>query len=656
MKYSQDIINTFFEEINELISDFEVNVNSLQENPQNKEVINKIYRNVHSIKGEAALMQFINFSTIAHKVEDMLSLIRDGKLAVDNEVIEILDITISLFYKILSMIKTAGSDAIDSDTILNKIAGKIGTAGSTDAGSADNDSIKPSIPLKDIKNHFKELNFKFLYEIEIYVSDIPMKYARAFLVYNNLTSAGDILFSTVDFMNEEPDENYAHFIIYLASDMEEGDVYNLTDVGDIKKAGVKVVPVTDDSSVNEKADVQEVKSNSIRVDIRKIDNLMDDIGEIIISYNKLRKFKDRISAEINQSQYMEFNDLLDSIKLIIDSMQDNVMRVRMIPIKVLFNKLPRLVNEIAGALNKDVNISFSGGDTEIDKTVIDELKEPLLHIIRNSIDHGIETPQERAAMGKPEQGRVTVSAYQSGNNIVINVEDDGRGIDIGKIRKKVIEKELLSEAEALRAAPAELLRFIFSPGFSTKDQVSEISGRGVGMDVVKNSIESLRGSIKISSKRNFGTKISIILPLTIAITNSLIVFSRGFYFAIPLYFIVETLRVLDSELEFVESMPFLNMEEEVIPLLYLDKILNLKDYAKKQVYDESDNKRNKVFIVLVRAKGKKVGLIIDKLIGEQYIVVKPLENVVENFKGLSGATVLGDGSIAYILDPTLLIG
>ncbi len=652
MEYSQNIINTFFEEINELVSNFEINVNNLQASPDDINIINKIYRNVHSIKGEAALMQFNNFSTLAHKAEDMFSLIRDNKLTVTSDVIDILDSIISAFYEILKIVKNNKTDEYDISVLVSKINAICDFSESEKIYTGEKSAEEAEVAEDEIIDEFSQSGYNLLYRIEIFVADIPMKYARAFLVYNNLTGSGDILYSTVDFLSEQDDNKYSHFILYLATDEEEKAIYDLVDVGDIKKVSVKLIKDKKTSGKNE-TETEKIISTSIRVDTKKIDKLMDNVGEVIISYNKLQKFKENISHRLNKHEYIEFNDLLDKIKLIIDSMQDNVMNVRMIPIKTLFNKLPRLVNEIAKTLDKNVSISFSGGDTEIDKTVIDELKEPLLHIIRNSIDHGIEPPAERVAMGKPEQGKVSISAHQSGNNIIINVEDDGRGLDIAKIRKKIIEKDLLAESEALKLPANQLLKYIFSPGFSTKDNVSEISGRGVGMDVVKSSIESLRGSIKLSSKRNFGTNISIILPLTIAITNSLIVYSKGFYFAVPLYFIIETVRVMESEIEYLDNSLFLHIGEEVIPLVYLDKILNLSAY--KLDIENYEDKKNKIFIVLVRFKNKKVGLIIDKLIGEQYIVIKPLKNIVDNFKGLAGATVLGDGNIAYIIDPTNLL-
>ena len=465
-------------------------------------------------------------------------------------------------------------------------------------------------------------------------------------------------------MNEEDDENYKTFFIYYASNYDENNIYDFIDVADISRINIR----KEEREEFEKKNIKEEKKNLtglkeekdkfksyfIRVDLRKIEKIMDNMGELIMSYNKLQKFKENISSFLNNDNRILFNDLLDEIKLIIDNTQNSLMNVRMIPIKNLFSKLPRLVNEISRELNKDVTIIFSGEDTEIDKNIIDELKEPLLHIIRNSIDHGIETVEERIKKGKSKKGIIKISAHQSGNKIIIDIEDDGRGINIEKIRKKIIEKGILSENEVLRLSKEEVVKYIFTPGFSTKDEISEISGRGVGMDVVKKSIDKLKGSIRIYSKKNKGTKFSIILPLTIAITESLIIMARDFYFAIPLYFVVETVRLKKNEIENLESSLFLRNEDELIPLVDLNDILEL-DKLTNFTNSEINNKKDKIFIVIVLYKDKKVGLIVDKLIGEQYIVMKPLKNVVENFKGLTGATVLGDGKVAYILDPNQLL-
>ncbi|MBU1078755.1 MAG: chemotaxis protein CheA, partial [Spirochaetes bacterium] len=410
---------------------------------------------------------------------------------------------------------------------------------------------------------------------------------------------------------------------------------------------------------------KDVITNSVRVNIKKIEDLMDSVGELLVNYNSMEKFHENLinkKFSFNKSDKSKFFDIIAQFKRLIDMLQDNVMKFRMVPIKTLFDKLPRLIRTISKEMNKKASLSISGEYTEVDRPVIEEIREPITHIIRNSIDHGLESREERKQKGKPETGTVKIFSYQSGNNIIIEISDDGRGIDTQKIRETLRKKNLVPESKLKKLKDNQILSFIFQPGFSTSEKVTEISGRGVGMDVVKTNLEKIQGKILIKTKKDKGTSIIISIPLTVAITKALIVQSSNMYFAIPLYSIKETLRVYSDEIEEVDQYKVINLRKSLLSILRLSDMFELKDKVITGDKEDDDistgrkkKKKNRFFVVIVNYGNRPLGLIVDKLVTEQDIVIKPLSEYVEKIYGVSGVTILGDGNVAYILDPINLI-
>ncbi|MGB9840670.1 chemotaxis protein CheA, partial [Thermovenabulum sp.] len=405
----------------------------------------------------------------------------------------------------------------------------------------------------------------------------------------------------------------------------------------------KVSATTENSSkdinkIGEEKDTKDIKKKSgktLRVDIERLDNLMNLVSELIIIKTRLEEIEGDLDKDQDKREAIEY------LSRITSNLHDAVMKVRMVPIENVFNRFPRIVYDLSKELNKKVNLIIEGAETELDRTVIDEIGDPLLHIVRNAIDHGIEKPEERVKIGKPEEGNLIMKAYHDGNNVVIEINDDGAGIDCERIARKAVEKGIVDEAKALRMKETELLSLIFEPGFSTSEKITDISGRGVGLDVVKSKIESLGGNVEVYTKKGEGTKFLIRLPLTLAIIQALMIKVDEEKYAIPLNTIRETVIVSTNEIKKVYKKDVIVLRGKVIPLISLHEVL---ETSKKGYINE------KIIVVVVKKGEKDIGLIVDDLIGEQEIVIKSLGNYLKNLKFIAGATILGDGQVALILD------
>ena len=374
------------------------------------------------------------------------------------------------------------------------------------------------------------------------------------------------------------------------------------------------------------------------MDIDRLDNLMNLVSELIIIKTRMDDLSGASSKE-NMTEAIEY------LERITTNLHDAVMKVRMVPVERVFNRFPRMVRDLSKELNKEINLEMSGEDTEVDRTVIDEIGDPLIHIIRNSIDHGIETPEERLKHGKPEEGTVILKAYADGNNVVIEVIDDGKGIDTDRIKKKAIEKEIINEQERELLSQEEVITLLFAPGFSTSEEVSDVSGRGVGLDVVKSKIESINGSIEMDSEVNKGTRFIIRIPLTLAIIQALLIKLGDEIYAIPLSSITEITSITKDSIRSIQGQEIILYRGKTIPIVKLNELMEIKS---TDILDEH-------VVVVVRKGEKQAGLLIDGLIGQQEIVIKPLGKYLSNIKYLSGATILGNGNISLILDINSLI-
>ncbi|MGB9813172.1 MAG: chemotaxis protein CheW [Thermovenabulum sp.] len=670
-------LSVFIEESNEYIQKLN---NELLELEKNKEKnVDEIFRYMHTLKGMAGTMGFEKFTELSHQLEDLLDAIRSEKIIVNSDVVDILLEGVDILQELVEEISESGQEGEkDISKILEKIKRIMQIENLMKSKEKDtefkvgkeNEKIVEH-PLNEYELRIFEEAYKKdlnVYQIRVEIhQDCLLKSARAFLVFKAVENFGEVV-KTVPEVKDIEDEKFdREFFIYLISNsnidtikksiesiseinkvtIREIDVEKILQTSkfyvkpqkneEINKKFVEAANKENKENVEEKdlKDAKKKLGKTLRVDIDRLDNLMNLVSELIIIKTRLEELEGDLDRDQNKREAIEY------LSRVTSNLHDAVMKVRMVPIENVFNRFPRIVYDLSKELNKKVKLIIEGAETELDRTVIDEIGDPLLHIVRNAIDHGIETPEERVKYGKAEEGILKMKAYHDGNNVVIEISDDGSGIDCDKVVRKAVEKGIIDESKALRMKETEIISIIFEPGFSTSEKVTDISGRGVGLDVVKSKIESLGGNVEVYTKKGEGTKFLIRLPLTLAIIQALMVKVNEEKYAIPLNAIRETVIVSKEEIKKVYKKDVVVLRGKVIPLIRLHEILDA----------EFDEKQRDKFIVVVVKRGEKdIGLIVDDLIGEQEIVIKSLGNYLKSLKFIAGATILGDGQVALILD------
>lgn len=648
-----EYLNLFLEESREHLQNINEGLLKLEQNPQDEETLNEIFRSAHTLKGMAATMGYENIAELTHKMENLLSKLREFEVEFTSEIGD-------LFFK-----------CVDS---LDLMVEKIASGNNEDHDISDlvelliyyeqQDSSQRNILEQDLEenidfNEFEEKlitqglnnNFNF-YKITVEIAeDCVMKGVRAFMVFRSLEEIGEIIKSipsTQEIEDEIFDNEFSVFILSKNSSQEVKELLgNITDVtvkeiispslGDIPETNQleQLATKTDNNTKNKKDNLNHKLSQTVRVDIGKLDNLMNLVGELVIN-------KTRLEQIYKTNDLSALNETVEQIDRITSELQNVVMNVRMVPIDQVFNRFPRMVRDLAKELGKDVNFILEGKETELDRTVIDEIGDPLVHLIRNSLDHGVETSTERQRKGKDPTATLKLIARQEGNSVVIVVEDDGKGISIEKVKNKALEKGLCTEAEIEQMDPEGILNLIFRAGFSTTEEISDLSGRGVGLDVVKTKINSLSGSVMVESQEGEGTRFTIKLPLTLAIIQALLVKVQQEVYAIPLANIDETTIIGESNIKNIQDQEVMMLRGKILPLLKLEKALELPL--------SSWDMEKEYFVVVVRKGNQQVGLVVNELIGQQEIVITSLGKLLSGISGIAGAAILGDGKVALILD------
>ncbi|MGC8971016.1 MAG: chemotaxis protein CheW [bacterium] len=618
----------------------------LEKTPGNKELLNEIFRIAHTIKGMSATMGFNNIATLTHNMENILDDLRKDRIKASGDIINLLFFSLDALEKGLELISTSGAD----ESPLVREAIERFEKGIEDKGAtpAIEDISTKNLPLDQYNLAVIEEAVRKgfnVYRIHVKLKEgTVLKSVRAYMVFKTLEDRGDIIHSepsATDLENEKFDLDFTVvFITREGKDTIRNLIMQISEIDTVDISPI-TIEITKETKEEIKAKPQEIPieregikalsrmGQTIRIDVERLDELMNLVGELVIQRTRLAQIK-------------ELGNATDELARITNELQNLVMKVRMVPIEQVFNRFPRMVRDLSQESNKKVRLEIYGAETELDKTVVDAMGDPLMHLIRNAIDHGIEPPEERLKLGKPEEGLVKLSAYHEGNNIYIEVEDDGAGIDVEKVKKKAIEKGLISEESISRMSVEDVYNLLFIPGFSTSDKVTDISGRGVGMDVVKRRVEELNGTIKMESNPGKGTKVIIRLPLTLAIIQSLLVKVSDEIYAIPLNNIEEIVKLEESEIRTIKSSEVLYSRGRVIPLYRLSEVLGLP-------YKNRCN-----FAVIVRTGGKQIGIAVDDLIGEEEIVIKSVDKMVNLNRNFVGATILGNGKVALILDVNTL--
>ncbi|MCQ4921771.1 chemotaxis protein CheA [Tissierella carlieri] len=657
-------INIFVEEAKEHLQNMNDVLLELEKNPSHLGHINEIFRVAHTIKGMSGTMGFHNMANLTHEMENVLQAARNNDIELSENIIDILFECFDALDSSVSHIIDFGTEEDDNNQIIiNKLTNLLNEEKNGKHENIPVDDLKiDNFVLEAIKKAKKEgLN---IYRIDFVLSESCMlKSARAFIIFNTLETFGEIIYSNPSVEDIEDEKFDLKFSVLLVSDNDKSIILSelnqiseienitLTDSEDnnsnkIIESKESEVP-TDSNIVMDEVNVKSEKTTqthsgkvgkTVRVDIDRLDNLMNLVSELIIIKTRMDDLSEKTTGE-NMTEAIEY------LERITTNLHDAVMKVRMVPIERVFNRFPRLVRDLSKELGKEIDLQMSGEETEVDRTVIDEIGDPLIHMIRNSIDHGIELPADRIKIGKPEVGTVVLKSYPDGNNVVIEVEDDGRGMDHNLIKRKAVEKGILDEREAENLSIEDSINLLFEPGFSTAETISDVSGRGVGLDVVKSKIESINGNIEIESVKDKGTKFIIRIPLTLAIIQALLIKLNDEIYAIPLSSITEIINISNDQIRDVQGQEIVLYRGMTLPIIRLKDILGI-----------DDNRESEDLVVVVVKKGdKQAGLIVDNLIGQQEIVIKGLGKYLGGVKYLSGATILGNGNISLILDINSLI-
>lgn len=683
-------LEIFIDESNEHLQTLNDQVLILEAEPENEDTINEIFRAAHSLKGMAGTMGFKRMQRLTHDMENVFSEIRNGKMSVTADLVDVVFKCLdALEVYVTSIRETADEGSEDNEDIITLLNACLNDGVKQPDISADEgDSAQPANaseekqPEEDDRRHFKKMaiadfernaikeaqeNNKHVFGATIYIQQsCILKAARAFLVFKGIEEIGEVIKSdpsTQDIEDEKFEFDFSMFVITDKSGEEMKQVImNVSEIEDcvyeeieLSEAPVQEKPKAEAASGSAKAEKpaaeaankpqkkaggKPVVNRSVRVDIEKLDDLMNQVSELIIAKNGL------VSVGAVDGNSQGFNEQIEYLERITTNIHESVMKVRMVPIESVVNRFPRMIRDLSKKLNKEMELIMSGEDTELDRTVIDEIGDPLMHMLRNAADHGLEPTLVRIQKGKPQVGTIRLNAYQDGNNVTIEVSDDGSGVDVEKVKASAIKKGHITEEQAGYMSDKEAVELLFKPAFSTAEKISDVSGRGVGLDVVKNKIEGLGGDVEVVSKLGEGTTFIVRLPLTLAIIQALMVEIRDEKYALPLNSIVTVEDVPASEVKYVQSNEVISLRGTVIPLIRVDRILDCAP-----VEEEPEN----LIVVIVKKGDKQAGLVIDNLIGQQEIVIKPLGKYINIPRMISGATILGDGEVALIIDSNTLV-
>lgn len=696
-------LDIFLDETKEHLQNLNTQIMDLEQNPENMDTINEIFRAAHSLKGMAGTMGYKRMQTLTHDMENVFSEVRNGTFKVQPDMIDVLFRCLDALEEYVANIKQTTEEGTNDNEDLIKIlndilknGGQVSAAGSeskTEEAPAPAQEAAPAasgkgprwqtIKLNDTEKMLIEKAGKDgvnVYGITVYVEEAcVLKAARAFLVFKALEKLGEIIVSVPpaqDIEDEKFDLTFS--LIFISENTKEEVIGAIKSVSEIDEAFCEVytvaeppapaqekaeekvadtkpsaseqkpapatsAPASSNTKPTSKPANKPVVNRTVRVDIEKLDNLMNLVSELIIAKNSLVS---ATAADDSKGDSGSVNEQIEYLESVTTNLHESVMKVRMVPIESVVAKFPRMIRDLSKKLDKKMELYMTGEDTELDRTVVDEIGDPLMHMLRNSADHGLEPNDVRVANGKPEVGSIFLDAYQDGNNVVIEVRDDGGGINVEAVRNKAIERGTITPEQAESMTDKEIIDLLFLPSFSTAKKVSDVSGRGVGLDVVKSKIESLSGEVEVKNHFGQGSSWIIRLPLTLAIIQALMVVIGGEKYAIALGSIQTIEDVPPEDIKLVQAKEVMHIRGTVIPIIRMNKVLDIETTV--------DEKKN-LTVIIVKKGDKQAGLVVDELIGQQEVVIKSMGKYIKVPKIISGATILGNGDVALILDANPLI-
>ncbi|MBZ7950666.1 chemotaxis protein CheW [Campylobacter sp. LH-2024] len=602
MEDMQEILEDFLVEAFELVEQIDHDLVELESNPEDLELLNRIFRVAHTVKGSSSFLNFDVLTKLTHHMEDVLNKARHGELKITPDIMDVVLESIDRMKTLLNSIRDNGNDTaigMDIDPICTRLT----------AISEGEAPVGNSAPVEE---------------------------------------------KPIETPKKEPAQEPEVDVNQLSDSEVEAEIERLLKVrkaedqarrAQKKKSATTPTPQKTDSGGEKKVPASSSgggMDQTIRVEVKRLDHLMNLIGELVLGKNRLLKIYDDVEERYEGEKFLEeLNQVVSQLSIITTDVQLAVMKTRMQPIAKVFNKFPRVVRDLSRELGKQIELEISGEETELDKSIVEEIGDPIMHMIRNSCDHGVEDPATRVANGKPEKGIVQLKAYNEGNHIVVEITDDGKGLDPNGLKAKAMEKNLITEREADQMTDKEAFALIFKPGFSTAAKVTNVSGRGVGMDVVKTNIEKLNGVIEIDSELGKGSTFKLKIPLTLAIIQSLLVGTQEEFYAIPLASVLETVRVPVDDIYTIEGKNVLRLRDEVLSLVRLSDVFGVK-----QVLESGDQ----TYVVVIGVAESKLGIIVDTLVGQEEIVIKSMGEYLQNIQGIAGATIRGDGRVTLIID------
>ena len=627
----KEIMEDFLIEAFELIEQIDHDLVELEANPEDLELLNRIFRVAHTVKGSSSFLNFDVLTELTHHMEDVLNKARKGELKITPDIMDVVLESVDMMKGLLESIRDNGSDAAAGIDIKN-ICASLTQISEGEAPSAAPEAPvtapapepvkepEPAAPAEEAAPEVSDAELSKLSDSEVEAEIERLLKVRKAEDQARRASKG--------IAPKSPKE--------IAPAASAAPAPAPKPAPSRERDADKKVPAASSSS---SAVAQE---QTIRVEVKRLDHLMNLIGELVLGKNRLLKIYDDVEERYEGEKFLEeLNQVVSSLSLVTTDIQLAVMKTRMLPIAKVFNKFPRMIRDLSRDLGKQIDLEISGEETELDKSIVEEIGDPLVHIIRNSCDHGIEDPETRKAMGKPEKGLVQLKAYNEGNHIVVEIVDDGKGLDADMLKSKSIEKGIITEREADAMSEKEAFGLIFRPGFSTAAKVTNVSGRGVGMDVVKTNIEKLNGIIDIESEVGKGTVMKLKIPLTLAIIQSLLVGTQEEFYAIPLASVLETVRVPIDDIYTIDGKNVLRLRDEVLSLVRLSDVFGVE-----KVFDGGDH----TYVVIIGVAEAKLGIIVDTLVGQEEIVIKSMGDYLQNIPGIAGATIRGDGRVTLIID------
>nr|WP_302053210.1 chemotaxis protein CheA [Bacillus sp. FJAT-29790] len=677
-------LEVFIEESKEHLQSCNEQLLELEKNPEDINIVNEIFRSAHTLKGMSATMGYEDLAKLTHQMENVLDAIRNHKIKFNPEILDVVFLAVDDLEAMVQSIADGGDGKRDVSDVVAKLLLIEKGESPVQAVAKSEVAVAVAERIPTVKSIYDEFEMTVLQQskeqgfetFEITVSlreDCLLKAARVFMVFEILEKIGEVIKSNPSVEQLEEEQFDHEFTVTIVSKDTKDDIQKkVMKVSEVERVDVNLLsladlrlidnetkePVTSKEKVDEEKEMasngelknQEEKktassakqssSKTIRVNIERLDILMNLFEELVIDRGRL----EQISRDLNNQELYE---TVERTSRITGDLQNIILNMRMVPVETVFNRFPRMVRQLARDLNKKIHLEIIGAETELDRTVIDEIGDPLVHLIRNALDHGVETPEVRKASGKSEEGTVVLKAYHSGNHVFIEIEDDGAGISREKVLAKALKSGIVTEQTAAAMTDQQVYELILASGFSTAEKISDVSGRGVGLDVVKSTIESLGGSISIDSKLGHGSVFSIQLPLTLSIISVMLTEIQQEKFAIPLSSIIETAIVKKSDILNAHNQRVIDFRGKVVPLLFL------KDLFEVPVLEEEEDEFYSV--VIVRKGDKMAGLVVDSFIGQLEVVLKSLGNYLTNVFAISGATILGDGQVALIVDCNALI-